>query len=63
MKTFNARLVRRERLTPEEYLNRRAKDPKSLKRVRIIPPSLTDDDDYGSFEIEKDTPLYEVECD
>lgn len=60
-KTFQARSVTTERLTLEEFMERRTQQPQTIKRARIVPPSLTDDDDYGSFVVELKTPRYEVE--
>ena len=58
---FNAKRQDFERLSPEDYLARRKDQPSSLKRARIVPPSLDDDDDYGSFIIESSVPRYEVD--
>lgn len=58
---FEARRTETERISAQEYLSRRAKNPRSVRNARIVPPSLDDDDDYGSFIIERRAPLYEVD--
>ncbi len=58
---LEARLVTTVRMTPEAYLKARQEDPRSLLGASIIPPSLDDDDDYGSLVIQIKEPRYEVE--
>lgn len=59
--TFNAIQKRFIRMSPEEYLKKREEQPSSIMRVNIVPPSMTDDDDYGSFVVEVSNPAYEVD--
>lgn len=61
MNTFNANPKRFVRMSPEDYLKKRKDDPASIKAARIVPPSMDDKDDYGSFIVEMTQPRYEVE--
>lgn len=59
--TYPALQKRYIRMSPEDYLKKREKEPSSIRWAAIIPPSMTDEDDYGSFMVELASPTYEVD--
>lgn len=48
----------REKISPEEYLKLKDKDKANIADSRIVPPSLENPKDFGSFEVIYNTSSY-----
>ena len=59
MSAFETRKKTHEVISPQEYLKRYEKDPKSVSGAKIVIPSLGKKG-FGGFKVELETPVYEV---
>ena len=56
--TYNASQVRWYRLSAEDFLKKRKSLLAESAEIKIAPPSLSDDNDYGSFLVKIEKPAY-----
>lgn len=60
MVTLNTVLNRTKKISAEKFAKMSKQERAGLSVVRILPPSLSNDDDFGKIEVRSNQPVYEV---
>ena len=59
-RTIEMEPVYTERVTPRRYLKVYNEDPEEIDSVRIVPPRIGTLRDFGSFQIKRKTPTFQM---